>query len=78
MDAVSVLSETWEDGKLTLELGGVPGTTETYWFHVPAGQALAAVAGGRVSVSVPPQDEIAAVDVSFEGEPVRLQMCIAP
>lgn len=32
MDAVSVCRQHWSDGILTLQLTGIPGQTETYWF----------------------------------------------
>ena len=36
-DAISLKSQTWADGKLTLGIEGVCGTTETYWVHAPKG-----------------------------------------
>jgi alpha-galactosidase len=36
-DAISLKSQKWADSKLTLEIEGVCGTTETYWIHAPKG-----------------------------------------
>ena len=37
MDAVSVKRHDWNGSELNLDLEGVAGTRETYWFHVPQG-----------------------------------------
>ena len=55
-DAISVKAQRWQDGKLTLAIEGVCGTSETYWIHVPEGfgpsglgcDGLAAAFGKRV------------------------------
>jgi hypothetical protein len=51
MDAVSVRSQTWDGGDLTLDLAAAPHTTETYWFHRPEGWRLASVQGVGAEVA---------------------------
>lgn len=36
-DAISLKSQSWKNKKLTLEIEGVCGTSETYWIHAPKG-----------------------------------------
>jgi hypothetical protein len=51
MDAISLKSQSWQDGTLTLGLEGVAGTTETYWIHVPKGFEVKTVAGNGLAAS---------------------------
>lgn len=43
MGAVSVKAQTWKDNTLTLEIEGVPKTTEVFWVHQPRDWKLADV-----------------------------------
>ena len=42
-DAISLKSQSWDAGKLTLGLDGVSGSTETYWVHAPNGFEVSGV-----------------------------------
>ena len=44
-DAISLKSQSWDTGKLTLGLEGVSGTTETYWVYAPKGFEVSAIEG---------------------------------
>lgn len=67
MGAVSVKKQTWAGETLTLELSGVPGTTETYWLHCPGAWKLNSVDGERADVSVEPSESKAvALSVAFQ------------
>ena len=76
-DAVSVISEDWRDGRLILELKGVPKTQETYWIHLPEGFAAASVEGQGLSARVSKKIKegkglVWGVEVSFEVQDSRL------
>ena len=79
MDAVSVKAQRWEDGALSLDLAGVAGTTETYWFHVPQAWSWKAVAveGGKAE-RVAGQPETLALRVTFERPEARLRTTWMP
>ncbi|MCQ6560977.1 alpha-galactosidase [Paenibacillus mendelii] len=64
MDAISVLHESWDNGLHTLKLAGVPGTSENYWYYVPAGFTV-------LGLSV----DNGQGDWSIEGETVKLTIC---
>ena len=67
MGAISVQKQTWHEGTLTLELTGVPGTTETYWVHCPPGWKFDAAIGDGADVSTKsPDDEALALLVNFQ------------
>lgn len=68
MDAVSVKSESWENNELKIELEGVPGTKETYWFHAPAGFTASEVTWEGTAASFNANGEVTAVEVGFTGE----------
>jgi len=68
MDAVSVKSETWADRQLTVELSGIPGTKETYWFHVPLGYVLTEVCADGITASHKQLGEIVSVEVEFTAD----------
>ncbi len=72
MDAISVKGESWDQNALALELSGVPGTTETYWFHAPGGKAPSSVTAEGASVSHVADGDLVAVSVSFQSENSRL------
>lgn len=74
MDAVSVRAQRWEDGVLELDLAGVAGATETYWFHCPKGWALAAIEaeGGQADRAATDREAVA-VRVAFTRGAVSLR-----
>lgn len=74
MDAVSVQAQRWEDGVLSLDLAGVAGTTETYWFHCPKGWTLAAIEaeGGQADRAATDREAVA-VRVAFTHGAVSLR-----
>lgn len=49
--AVSILGEHWDATTLRLTLAGVPGTTESYWIHVPDGYMPGDVSADGASVA---------------------------
>ncbi len=67
MGAVSVKRQTWSDNTLTLELEGVPNTTEVYWVHRPQGWTLADVEADGAQVA---EDDI-------QGEAIGLRVRFA-
>jgi hypothetical protein len=70
MDAVSVTTQTWDGDTLTIELAGVPDTTETYWFHRPERWRLESVeATGAEPSHIGSGEETDAVSVGFR-EPI--------
>ncbi|MDP6629464.1 MAG: alpha-galactosidase [Kiritimatiellia bacterium] len=74
-DAVSVKKQQWNDGLLTLSLDGVPGTTETYWFHVPAGATITAAEGDGLTAELGElADECLAVSVTFKSQDAVLRL----
>lgn len=74
MDAVSVKSENWDGNELTLELEGVRGTRETYWFHAPAGFGVSEVIGEGIAASFTVDGEAVAVVVDFTAESGTLKL----
>jgi hypothetical protein len=56
MDAVSVADERWEDGRLLLDLRGVPGTTEHYWISVPSSYGYENCSGIGLAIAVEDSD----------------------
>jgi hypothetical protein len=77
MDAVSVKSEKWAANSercLTVELTGIPGTTETYWFHAPVGWVLTEVAADGATVSHEKEGELVSVTTQFNSENVTLKL----
>ncbi len=75
MDAVSVLAQRWEDNVLELNLTGVAGTKETYWFHCPAGWLLGSTeADGGQATPGATDGEAVAVRVAFNQVRVDLRI----
>jgi alpha-galactosidase len=74
-DAVSVKSQTWGDGALTLELEGVRGTTEAYWLHVPAGFKLAGVSGCGIKLQTGVVQTAGGVDAAL---PIEVEFPTGP
>jgi len=74
MDAVSVKTQEWSDGTLTLDLDCPENTTETYWFHCPAGwQFDAAQAEGTEIEMTQSEDGTAvALAITFQQRETRL------
>jgi hypothetical protein len=70
-DAVSVISQSWQDDKLSLVLEGVRGTTETYWMHAPRAFELCTLDGEGLKVTAgktTPDEaggQAVAIDVAF-------------
>jgi len=70
-DAISLKSQSWDDGKLTLGLEGVSGSTETYWVHAPKGFQVCGVEGSGLEAKVTGKTPDAkggnavAIDVTF-------------
>jgi hypothetical protein len=76
MDAVSIRAQRREDPELVLEIAGVAGTTEDYWFSIPSGCALhgCTAEGARVYWCL--IGGLAKVSVTFEaGQSVVRQRC---
>ena len=80
MGAVSVERQTWEGETLTLELSGVPQTTETYWLHTPPGWELAAVEAEGAKVEVSRSPELVALRMRFDAPNalVRTRWTVCP
>ncbi len=74
MDAISVEKIQWLENKLTLDITGVPGTTETYWFHAPTGFNLKSVKSGEFNAAWDQKAEIIKVDIEFKAKAVRLEL----
>jgi hypothetical protein len=77
MDAVSVKSEKWAANSercLTVELTGVPGTAETYWFHAPVGWVLTEVTADGAAVSYEKEGELITASTQFKRENVTLKL----
>ena len=51
MGAVSVKAQTWQENTLTLEIEGVPKTTEVFWIHQPRDWKLADIEAGGAEVA---------------------------
>lgn len=74
MDAVSVKSQKWDGHILTLELAGVPETTETYRIHVPGGYLP-----GNFRVNGEPvlyilDGEVLSIDICFKIEKAIIKL----
>jgi hypothetical protein len=74
MDAVSVISERWDKGELTVEFEGIPGTKETYWFHAPAGYRFSEIFTEGLTASPKANGELIEVAVEFTSEVGALQL----
>lgn len=84
MDAVSVKSARWKDGKLSVILQGQPGMSAVYYFAAPAGyefKRIEMTGGNSGGVSVTDAEgkdtasvQIVCVSVSYEEEEVRLDL----
>lgn len=66
MDAVSVETIEWKNQVLTLEVNGVPGTTETYYFAVPEKYQITKVEYAGRACDALRQENILKVRISFE------------
>ena len=75
MDAVSVLSQEWADGILTIGLNGIDQTSESYWVHCPEGCTFAsAEAEGATVGSVVQEDGTVMLPLSFNSETAVLKV----
>jgi hypothetical protein len=74
MDAVSVKSQEWADGTLTLDIDCPEGTTETYWFHCPAGWQFdsAQAEGAAIEVSQSEDGTAVALAITFQQREISL------
>jgi|GEM_PF-739571 len=72
MDAVSLLSQSWQGNQLELALEGILGTTENYWIYIPDNYSFekASVDGQTVQAEI--QGNTVKITVSFGKSPVAL------
>lgn len=73
MDAVSVKSQLWKNNELIVNIKGVPGTVEYYWFHVPAKYVVESVWEGDHIVSSP-NNEVVKVRLAFSASDTVLKI----
>ncbi len=76
-DAVSVLSQNWQDGKLSLKLKGIAKSKETYWFHIPEGFEIENVTSRGLSARITrkiaeKQQIIAGIEACFDSVDAEL------
>jgi len=74
MDAVSIKSQSWTDNVLSLDLLGVPKTTETYWFHCPEGFVLGNACCKGAVLKAGQDKELISVEVNFENRECFLEI----
>ncbi len=74
MGAISLTKQTWDEGRLTLELIGAPRTEETYWLHAPASWEFhsADADGANVSTNAI-EEQIITLRVSFQNARVVIR-----
>ncbi|KAF0104454.1 MAG: hypothetical protein FD147_2664, partial [Chloroflexi bacterium] len=72
MDVISVEKIQWLENKLTLEITGVPDTTEIYWFHTPDDFKLKSVKSSQSNTEWSQEGEIIKVDIDFKAKVVDL------
>ena len=75
MDAVSVKSQHFDGAELTLDIEGLPGTQEEYFFHCPEGWSLdlAHVEGAEGEIASP-DGPCVALALSFKQPRVKLRL----
>jgi hypothetical protein len=76
-DAVSVVSQSWKENQLILNLKGVPKTCEIYWIHLPKKYSISSVSGEGLTAHTDkileePKGKVAAIKVSFENQDAQL------
>lgn len=74
MDAISLRDMRWAPNLLTLDIASVPGTTETYWFHAPAGYGLQSVRASQATAEWRQDGELIKVDIGFMTRETRLEL----
>jgi hypothetical protein len=73
MGAVSVHEQKWEDSVLTLKLGAIPDTAETFWFHVPNGWNMESAWTEGADLSEPSSDgDTVSFTVNFRSRQVTI------
>jgi hypothetical protein len=74
MDAVSVRSHEWSAGQLSLRLECVPGTAESYFFHLPEGFAAPKLAAQGAETEIALAGQIATVTVQAQKKDCTLTL----
>jgi hypothetical protein len=65
MDSISVKAMSWSASRADVKVEGVAGTTETYWFHLPASVNVKSVTLNGVAVKFSQERTLLTVPVSF-------------
>ncbi len=73
MDAVSLVNHQWVGSRLELDITGVPGTVEAYWFHVPAAFSVRGAEGAE-EAGVSQAGEVLRVEVKFSAKKQALRL----
>lgn len=66
MDAVSVLKNEWDGRSLTIKVGGVTGTTENYYFYLPAGFHMPRISASGCLASAGQDRELLVLSLNWE------------
>jgi len=74
MDAVSVQSEQWHQGQLTLKLEGVAGTSEHYWIYVPDHFAFSSESALGAGIRITSEGETVRLAVHFDREEAEVTL----
>jgi len=78
MDAVSVISEIWNENVLTIELTGIVDSCEDYWIYIPESYALINVNSLNGNVSWNHKGDVVQIHVRFTEERELIRIYFEP
>ncbi|MGB4184738.1 MAG: hypothetical protein WBJ73_05470 [Caldicoprobacterales bacterium] len=74
MDAVSIISEQYDENVLTISLNGVKGYRFNYWLYIPEGMKVKTISYEGCNINYDAKEELGKLEVDFLSEEVKLEV----